>query len=59
MSSEGTAKKVGAIQIIRDTLGGGGGTGQVKTACYLKFFVVLNSNLKAFECKQSCLREHN
>ena len=40
---------LGAIQIIRDTLGGGGG----KTKCHVNFFTVLNSDFKAFGSKKS------
>ena len=44
---------LGAIQIKRDTLGGGG------AKVSREFFTVLNSNFKAFGSKKSCLREQN
>ena len=39
---------LGAIQMIRDTLGGGGG----KTKCQMNFFTVLNSDFEAFGSKK-------
>ena len=42
--------KLGAIQIICDTLGGG------STKCHMNFFCLLNSDLKAFRSKKSSLR---
>ena len=44
---------LGAIQIIRDTLGGGGG----KTKCHMSFFALLNSDFKASDSKKLSLKE--
>ena len=42
---------LGAIQMVRDTLGGGG-----SGKCHTNFFCFLNSDLKAFKSKKSSSR---